>query len=160
MITNLDILNKIVDDAKAEKLELRAFQANQLKTNLDLAQANVETYGHLEGLAEKLEKLDQIVGEVGVDVKSRYKYLLGETQAENQNLRDRVDAIYQIVLSQGDHINDLAKANEQLSKRMGLVSNGCGYCLRKIEAAIASDPQNIYLKQVMDAIEELGSKFD
>lgn len=108
-------------------------------TNLEMHEMKLEMLQYMSKLAEaqeqleaKLQHLDLIVGEVDTGAKSRYKYLLGEMQLEDGKLEQRLDK----------------------------VQNAVGYCLRKVREAVETDPQSAYLRQILDAVEDLAYKFN
>lgn len=172
MITTQDILQKIINEAKEDKQELREFKDNQLQANLTQAENQVK---HAQDHVE----LCQIVNEVAEQQQETQRQLkvLQADYLEQQSLNDdpfeeaaaeKSAIVLENVVKLIDEANkpfveqlkELKADNERLEQRMKLYHNVFGACLRKINAAIENDPSNAYLKKVLEAIEDVSSKLD
>ena len=124
---------------------------------LDQLMAVVTAVIELEG---KVEYQETILGDHSRAIEQNCKYLLQEQQVGDSNLDDQLRSLYHIVVSQGERIRQLDDKLDATLERNKATHNAVGYCLRKVESAIVNDPANAYLKQVMEAIDDLKRKLD
>lgn len=76
-----------------------------------------------------------------------------------ENQEERLKAQLALEIAGAFHvISGEAFETRSLKTKMEKLEKQIGYCLRQVRAAVENDPQNAYMKQVLEAISDLDSK--